>query len=115
MENPKMLIGPELPQNSSIEKPRATVGITNGMSASASTTLIHRERPRAMIHASGSPARRSKAATESAIVKDQKIAASARASSSGFWKTCSASPSLKVIPRTGGRRMKDTRNRIVPT
>ena len=108
-ETPRTLIGPVFPQKRSVEKPSATVGMTNGMSARASRMLIHRDFPRAMYQAKGSPARRSRVATDSAIANDQNIEASARLRRSLLERTCPARSSLKVIPRIGGSRMKETR------
>ena len=86
-EIPRMLIGPVLPQKRRVEKPKATVGMTNGMSARASNILIQCECPRVMSQAKGNPAKRSRVATDSAIIKDQNTAASERVMRLGLEKT----------------------------
>ena len=64
---------PEL-QNSKSEYPKAAVGTTKGRSANVSRTVSHLDFPRAISHANGTPARRSKAATIKPILKELEIA-----------------------------------------
>ena len=50
------------------------MGTTKGISAKVSRTLSHLDLPRVISHAKGTPARKSKAATIKAIIKEFEIA-----------------------------------------
>jgi hypothetical protein len=63
-------------QNSKIEKPKATVGTTNGISTRLSRIVAKCPRLLTMSQARGMPAKTSRLDTTSPIVKDQDIALS---------------------------------------
>jgi hypothetical protein len=64
----------ELLQNSRMENPSATVGITKGISAKLSSKVVHRPRFLTISHARGIPASMSSEDTIRPIMNDQETA-----------------------------------------
>ena len=79
----KRVKGPVLLQNISVENPRATVGIMNGISAKASIMYLHFEFPFAINQAIGSAKIKSSVATLKAMANELNIADLALAKRAG--------------------------------
>jgi hypothetical protein len=75
------------------------------MSANVSRTLSHLDLPRVINHAKGTPARRSKAATIKAMMKELETATNAKFVNAGSLRTFCTVPAFRRIPIIGGIRI----------
>jgi hypothetical protein len=92
-------------QNSKSEYPRAAVGTTKGKSAKVSRMGSHRDFPRVISQAKGTPASKSKAATIKPIMNELEIAPEALFSNTGLSKRFCIVPAFVKIPIIGGIRI----------